>query len=116
MQRIAPRDVPIDVVECDLFGASDLHAGTMLDGLHEGARLVKGVMSARIQPGEAAAQPGDSQITAFHVGDVDVGDLEFAAGRGLHLGGNIDDVLIVEIETGDCPVRLWSRGAFPRCW
>src|SRR3546814_9674485 len=40
----------------------------------------------------------------------EVGDLKLAAGRRLQVGGNIADLAIVEIQSGDRPVAGWILG------
>ena len=54
----------------------------------------------------AAAHQLDVQLAALEIGAVDVGDLEFAARRRLEAGGDVDHLLVVEIEPGHGPVRL----------
>jgi hypothetical protein len=41
---------------------------------------------------------------------IDVGDLELAAGRGLEARGDLDHVVVVEIEPGDGPARSRAYG------
>lgn len=103
----------VDLLSCDVahaigdfFEAGDLEALTGLDGLDEGCGLQQGVVRAGIEPGVAAAHGLDVELVAREVGLVDIGDLELTAGRWLYRLRDIDDVLIVEIETCHSKVRL----------
>ena len=58
-------------------------------------------MGAGVEPGEAAAEVDEAGAAAVEVGAVDVGDLELAAGLGPQAVGDVDDVVVVEVEPGD---------------
>ena len=58
-------------------------------------------MRAGIEPGKTSAEHLDIEISPLHVDAIDVGDLELAARRGLQLGGDLDDLVIIEIEARD---------------
>ena len=104
------RDVPHAVG--NLFEAGDLEALASLDGLDEGCSLQQGVVRAGIEPGVAAAHSLDVELAAREVGLVDVSNLEFTTGRWLYRLRDIDDVLIVEIETRHREIRLWLSWLF----
>ena len=55
------------------------------------------------------------QLAALEVGAVDVGDLELAARRRLQPRGDVDDLVVVEVEAGDRLVRAAAAPASPRC-
>ena len=99
----------------DLLRAGDLHPLPPLERGDELGGLEQTVGRAGVEPGKAAAHHFDVQLAALEIGAVDVGDLEFAAGRRLDVGGDVDDLLVVEIEPGDGPVRLGLDAASPRC-
>jgi hypothetical protein len=63
-------------------------------------------MGAGVEPGEAAPQHLDEQLAAFEVGAIDVGDFEFAPSRRPDRGGNVEDVIVVEIKAGDGDIRF----------
>ena len=62
----------------------------------------------------AAAEHLDVQLAAREVGAVDVGDLQLAARRGLEAGGDVDHVVVVEVEPGDGVGRSRAARASPR--
>lgn len=90
----------------DLFETGDLEALAGLDGLDEGCSLQQGVVRAGIEPGIASAHGLDVKLVAREVGLVDIGDLKLTARRWLYRLRDIDDVLIVEIETRHGEIRL----------
>ena len=90
----------------DLFEAGDLEALASLDGLDEGCGLKQGVVRAGVEPGVAAAHGLDMKLVAREVGLVDVGNLELTACRRLYRLGDIDDILVVEIESRHGEIRL----------
>ena len=90
----------------DLFEAGDLEALAGLDGLDKGCGLQQGVVGAGVKPGVAAAHGLDVELVAREVGLVDVGDLELTARRWLYRLRDVDDVLVVEIETRHGEIRL----------
>jgi hypothetical protein len=70
-------------------------------------RYIADARRSGIQPGEATAQHFDEKVAAFHVDPVDVGDLEFAARRGLERCRDIDDIVVVEIQPGHRDIGFW---------
>lgn len=90
----------------DLFEAGDLEALAGLDGLDEGCGLQQRVVRAGIEPGIAAAHGLDVELVAREVGLVDVSNLEFTTGRWLYRLRDIDDILVVEIESRHGEIRL----------
>jgi len=77
----------------------------VLDGLDELGGFEQGFMGTGVEPGVAAAEDFDVKVTGFHVRAVDTGDFEFAARRGFHLFGDLDDARIVKVEVGDGELR-----------
>ena len=57
-------------------------------------------MGAGVEPGETATEALDIQVAALEVGIVDVGDLQLAAWRGLDRLGDLDHVVVIEVQTG----------------
>src|SRR4029078_570890 len=82
----------------------------LLEDLNEMARLDERGMGAGVEPGEPAAAHFDEQIATLHIGTVDVGDLELSAGRRFQRESDLDDVVIVEIETGHRDIRFRVGG------
>ena len=96
----------------NFFNTGDLEALAGLNGLDEGRGLQQGVVCAGVEPGVAAAHGLDVELVAREVGLVDVGDLEFTAGRRLYRLRDIDDILVVEIEARHGKVGLWLGWLF----
>ena len=89
------------VLPGDLLGDRDRQVLGVLDGADELRGLVQALHGAGVQPGVPAAQGHDGQRPLLQVHLVERGDLQLAAGRGLHpmrLGG---DVARVEVQAGD---------------
>ena len=89
------------VLPRDLLGDRDRQVLGVLDGADELRRLVQALHGAGIEPRVAASEGDDGQRPLLQVHPVEVGDLQLAAGRGLHpmrLGG---DVARVEVQAGD---------------
>ena len=77
----------------NFFGAGDLDALPVLDGAHEGRRLVQAVGRAGVEPGVSAPKERDLQIAAREIDLVYVGDFELAARRGADRGGDVEHVI-----------------------
>ena len=90
----------------DLFEAGDLESSAGLDGLDEGCGLQQGFVGAGVEPGIAAAHGLDVELVAREVGLVDVRDLELTTCRRLYRLGDVDDILVVEIEARHGEIRL----------
>src|SRR2546429_3764694 len=58
-------------------------------------------MRARVEPCHASAHHADVELIALEIHAVDVGDFEFAALRRFEARGNLDDLTIVKIKSGD---------------
>ena len=71
-------------------------------------------VGAGVEPGMAAAHDRHVELARVEIVPVDVGDLQLAARRGLQVAGDVDHLVVVEIEAGDRVVRLRLRRAFPR--
>src|ERR1700686_5605001 len=59
-------------------------------------------MGAGIEPRHASAHHADVELIALEIHAVNVGDFEFAAFRGFEARGNLDDLTIVKIKSGNC--------------
>ena len=89
------------VLPGDLLGDGHGKVLGVLHGADELRGLVQALHGAGVQPRVAAAQRHHGQRPLLQVHPVERGDLQLAAGRGLHpmrLGG---DVARVEVESGD---------------
>ncbi|OIQ75685.1 hypothetical protein GALL_426430 [mine drainage metagenome] len=69
-------------------------------------------MGAGIEPGVAASESLHLQAALLQIDAVDVGDLQFAARRGLEAGGDVEHLLVVEIQSGDGMAALRSGRFF----
>ena len=94
------------VTPADLFQTGDFKALALLDGLHEHAGLDQAIVGAGVQPGKAASKQFDGQCAILQIHLVDGGDFQLAALGWLDPFGILRHLAIVEIETGDRPVRL----------
>ena len=94
----------------DLFGARDLEALAFLDGGDEVAGVQQRVAGSRVEPGETAGKQLDLQFAGFQVGPVDVRDLQLAPRGWLEVRGDLEDVIVVEVQAGD-RVRWISAAA-----
>ena len=90
----------------DLLETGDPQSLPLLEDLHEVARFDERSMGAGVEPGEAAAENLDEQVAALEIGAVDVGDFELAAAGRFDRRGDVDDVIVIEIEAGHREVRL----------
>src|SRR3546814_8525439 len=78
----------------------------MLDGLHELRGVDEAVVGAGVEPGIAAAEALHLQLPGLEVAAVEIGNLQLAARRGLQVGSDIADLLVIEVEPGDGKERL----------
>ena len=98
------------VLPGDLLGDRDRQVLGVLHGADELRGLVQALHGAGVQPRVAAAEGDDGQRPLLQVHLVERGDLQLAAGRGLHpmrLGG---DVARVEVQAGDGVGALGALG------
>ena len=90
----------------DVLEASDLEAGALLHHFDEDGGFGEGVVGAGVEPGEAAAKGLDLEFAVGEKGLVDAGDLQFAAGGGLDVLGDVHHLVGVEVEADDGVVAL----------
>ncbi|OIQ72078.1 hypothetical protein GALL_462990 [mine drainage metagenome] len=84
----------------------------MLDGLDEIAGFDQALVGAGIEPGIAAAHDLHTELVALEINAVEIGNLQFASRRWLQVGGDIDDLVVVEIKTGDGIIAPGADGLF----
>ena len=89
------------VLPGDLLGDRDRQVLGVLHGADELRGLVEALHGAGVQPRVAAAEGDDGQRPLLQVHLVERGDLELAAGRGLHAMGLGCHVARVEVEPRD---------------
>ena len=94
----------------DLLDAADLVALPGLDDVHELAGVHQALEGAGVEPGGAAGEHGHREVAALEVGVVDGGDLELAAGAGREVAGDLDDVVVVEVQARHRVVRARVLG------
>ena len=70
------------------------------------------IMGAGVKPGVAAAKSLDMKFVTLKVPLVEIGNLQLAARRRLHLAHDVDDAMVVEIETRHGIIRLWRLRLF----
>ena len=98
------------VLPGDLLGHGHGQVLGVLHGADELRRLVQALHGAGVQPRVPAAQGDDGQRPLLQVHLVERGDLELAAGRGLHPMGLGGDVARVEVQAGDGVGALGALG------
>src|SRR5262245_40001161 len=108
--EIAARDV--SHAEGDLLEARDHQTLSLFDRVNVVRRLDERVVGAGVEPGDAARQLLDVQLSAIEIRAVDVGDLELAARRRLEVRRDVDDLVVVEVQPGHRVRRLGTRRLF----
>lgn len=98
------------VLPGDLLGHGHGQVLGVLHGADELRRLVQALHGAGVQPRVPATQGDDGQRPLLQVHLVERGDLELAAGRGLHPMGLGGDVARVEVQAGDGVGALGALG------
>lgn len=89
------------VLPGDLLGDGHGQVLGVLHGADELRGLVEGLHGAGVQPRVAASEGDDGQRPLLQVHLVERGDLQLAAGRGLHLMRLGGHVARVEVQAGD---------------
>ena len=98
------------VLPGDLLGDRDRQVLGVLDGADELRRLVERLHGAGVQPRVAAPERHHREQAVLQVHLVERGDLQLAAGRGLHLVGLGGHVARVEVQAGDGVGALGALG------
>lgn len=98
------------VLPGDLLGHGHGKVLGVLHGADELRRLVQALHGAGVQPRVAAAEGDDGQRPLLQVHPVEVGDLQLAAGRRLHLMRLGGHVARVEVQAGDGVGALGAPG------
>src|SRR5439155_1835400 len=78
----------------------------------ERGRLQQGLVGARVEPRDSAAELLDLELAPAEIVRVHVGDLELAPRRGLEPPRDLDDLVVVEIEPGHGVRRARLDGLF----
>ena len=79
----------------------DLVTLTSFDGFDEVGDVAQAVVGTGVEPGETAPEQLNTQVAALEIGLVDAGNSQLAAGRRLDRPGDIDDIVVVEVQPGD---------------
>lgn len=85
----------------DFLEASDFKALAVLDDADVFGGGGEGVGVSGVEPRGAAAEDLHVEFTGPEVGVVEVGDFEFAACGGFEGEGASDDLVVVEVYSGD---------------
>src|SRR6188474_537206 len=85
----------------DLLDARDMRALSLLQDVHELTGLDQALVRAGVEPGHAAAKLFHPRLPAFHVGAVDVGDLQLPACRRFEQACDLQYLIVVEVEACD---------------
>ena len=105
-QSLELRGVDPALAERDFLRAGDFQSLALLDRRDELAGVEQAVVGAGVEPGVAAPQRLHLQPALLEVDAIDVGDLQLAARRRLECGGDVDHVVVVEVQPGDREVAL----------
>src|SRR4029079_17187746 len=82
----------------DLLGDADANALTSLQRPDEVAGVVERVKGAGVEPCGSPREHLDLELATVEVDPVEVGDLELATGRRSQAAGEVDDLVVVEVE------------------
>ena len=93
----------------DFFGHADLEPLPTFDGPYVVAGVQQRVESSGVQPGSAARQHFDRQPALVEVPLIDLGDLVFATRRFPQRARDLDDLVVVEVQTRHRIVRFRRR-------
>src|SRR5262245_46088110 len=85
----------------NLFETRHHQSPALLDRLDVIRRLYQRFVRAGIEPRDATSQLFDVQLLSFEVRAIDIGDFELAASGWLQLPGDVDHLVVVEIQPGD---------------
>src|SRR5262249_28105226 len=91
--------------EWDFLGTPDQKALPVLGRADELRRLQQRVGTSGVERREAATEFLDVQPTDLKITAVDIGDLQLAARGWAQSGGDIENSIVIEIESRDRPVR-----------
>src|SRR5215218_9491346 len=75
-------------------------------------------MCACIEPSVSTAKPFDEKFLALQIDIVHIGDLDFPTTRGPQGRGNVEHLIVIEVEPRDCVIgfrsfRLFSDADHP---
>jgi len=90
----------------DLFRAADDLAGPCLEDADVVGGVGHRVDGAGVEPDVAVIELGDLELAALEVLLVDGGDLDLVASARLNVLGDLDDIVVVEVEADHGEVRL----------
>lgn len=96
--------------EGDCLRAADDAAGSLFDDTDVVRGVVERVDGAGVEPDVTVVEDGDGQLLLTEVLLVDRSDLEFAAFARLNVLSDLDDVVVVEVQSDDGVVRLRVLG------
>ncbi|MNX58462.1 hypothetical protein D3C86_893040 [compost metagenome] len=69
-------------------------------------------MGAGVEPGESTAEALYMQVATLQVGIVDVGDFQLCAGRRFDRLGDVDHIVVIEIQPGNGVAGFGFLGLF----
>ena len=67
-------------------------------------------MRAGVEPGEAAREKLHVQQSAPKIFAIHVGDLQLAAGRGSQIGGDVDHLVVIEVQPVTASLDFGAAG------
>ena len=94
------------IAPCDFFDTSNACPLTFFNNAHIRAGFMQRRKCPGIEPGGSARQYFYREFAATLVLVVDASDFKFAARTRLELSRNVDDVVVVEVQTRYGEVRL----------
>src|SRR3954447_24043572 len=91
--------VDVSLAESHLLRTGDPKSLPPLERGDEVGGLQEAVRRTGVQPGETAPHQFNRKLSLIEISPVDIGD--FQAGRWLNVGRNIDDAVVIEIQSGN---------------
>src|SRR5688572_4455536 len=98
-ERVELRRVDISRAEGNFLRTRDFQSLPSLDRFDEARGVLQGLVCPCVQPCHPPTENLDVQRSAAQVFPVDVGDLVFAAGRRFEVARDVEDGVVVEVES-----------------
>ncbi|MOA42678.1 hypothetical protein D3C78_1647480 [compost metagenome] len=93
----------------NFFQASHFQPLALFNGMHEMTGFQQRVMGTGIEPGETTTQHFYIECLPLQVSAVDVGDFQLATVGRFDALGNLDNIVVVEVQAGYRIVGFWLQ-------
>src|SRR5258706_7814912 len=101
--------VDVSHPERDLLDAGDFQPLSFFDGPHERRRLQEGLVRSGVEPGDTPTEALDVQALALEVCAISVRDIELTSGRPTKPLGDLNHLIVDEVQSRHCVRRTWCR-------